>query len=170
MDPLSLTASIIAVVGVGGQAAGAIRRIAAIAGSSDIVLALNNEITDLHRVVSAIQDALERQQSTVLPLSISETGYHQSVTTSLQQALDKTTELEALYSRLKPDPSNACSPRSSGKFRKLAWLREQSNIRQMLDDLKSVRLKLAGALGILNLYAKYLFSAIRFSILSCVID
>ncbi|MCJ1312345.1 hypothetical protein MMC25_006019 [Agyrium rufum] len=63
MDPLSLVAGIIAVVGAGGQAANAIRKIASLRGASDVVLALNNEISDLHVILVAIQDVYERQES-----------------------------------------------------------------------------------------------------------
>ena len=155
MDPLSFTASIIAVVGVSGQAAGALRKLATVRGASDIILALNNEITDLHLVVTAIRDALQRQQVITLSPSVTGSGYHASITSSLQQAWDKLQELEALYSRLKPITSSTSAP---PKLSKVAWLREQSKVRQMLDDLRTVRLKLSGALGMLNLYAQRISS------------
>ena len=151
MDPLSLTASIIAVVGVSGKAAEAIHKIAVLRGVPDIVLALNNEITDLHLVVSAIQDVLQRQHNANLPPSLSRSRYIASVTSSLQQAIEKVNELEALYNRLKPFISSASS---SIKFNKITWLREQPKIRQTLDNLKAVRLKMVGALEILNLYVE----------------
>ena len=155
MDPLSFTASIIAIVGVSGQAAGAIRKLASIRGAPDIVLALNNEITDLHLVVTALRDAFQRQRVIALPPSVTGSGYHVSITSSLQQALDKVQELEALYDRLKPRTANATG---SPKPNTVRWLREQSRVRQMLEDLKAVRLKLTGAVGMLNLYAERFFS------------
>ena len=154
MDPLSFTASIIAIIGVSGQVAGAIRKLATARGAPDIVLALNNEITDLHLVVAATQDAFQRQQTISLPLPLTASGYHASIASSLHQILDKVQELEALYDRVKPVTSSASR---SLKLNKVLWfrlLREQSKVRRMLDDLKTVRLKLTGALRILNLYAK----------------
>ena len=151
MDPLSITASIIAIVGVSGQAAGVIRQLATVRGAPDLVLALNNEITDLHLLITALRDAFQRQRVTVLPPSVTGSGYHASVTSSLQQALDKAQELEALHDRLK-----LIAPDASGllKLSSVKWVREKSKVRRMRDDLKTVRLQLVGVLGILNLYAK----------------
>ena len=149
MDPLFVTASVIAIVGVSGQAAEAIRKLAAVRSAPDLVLALNNEITDLHLVISAIQDAFQRQRVTTLPTSVTGSGYHTSIASSLQQALDKVQELQALHVRLKP-----ITPNASGvlKLSSVRWVRVQSRVRQMRDDLKTVRLQLVGALGMLSLY------------------
>ena len=152
MDPLSLTASIIAILGIGGKAAGAINKIAVLKSAPDVVLALNNEITDLRFVVSAIQDALRRQRDARLLSPGNGIGYDASVTNSLQQAMDKVTELESLYNYLQKFVS---SPSSFIKFNRIAWLRKQPKIHRMLDDLKSVRLQLVGILVILNLYVDY---------------
>ena len=153
MDLLSLTASIIAIVGLSGYATRAIRRLAAIRGAPDIVLALSNEITDLHLVVTAIQDAFKKQQAVMLAPA-SRSSSDTSIMSSLRQALDKVQELEAMYNRIMP---TARSASRSIKFSKLTWLRllrEQSKLRQMLDDLKTTRLKLGLALGTLTLYAE----------------
>ena len=47
MDPLSLTASIVAIIGVGGQAAKAIKKLASVRGAPASILALHNELSDL---------------------------------------------------------------------------------------------------------------------------
>ena len=150
MDPLSIIASTIAIIGAGGQAAKAIRKLASLKGAPDLILALNNEINDLHLVVVAIQDVFERQQTSGVPFPGNRAGeinVDTSITKSLTQAKDKVLELEALYKRL-----NISIPGSSAEFKKIAWLREQKRVKKMHEDLKSVRLKLAGALGILNSY------------------
>ena len=152
MDPLSLTASIIAIIGVGGQAAKATRRLASLKGAPDLILALNNEIADLHLVVVAIQDVFERQQTGGMPVPGNRAGeinLDASVTNSLTQANDKVTDFEALYKRL-----DVSILGSNAEFNKIAWLREHKRVKQLQEDLKSVRLKLAGALGILNSYVQ----------------
>ena len=53
-DPLSLVASIIVVVGMGGQIAKAVKKLASLKGALDSILTLDNEISDLHLVVLAI--------------------------------------------------------------------------------------------------------------------
>ena len=56
MDPLSLTASILTVLGVSGQAAKALKKLASLKGAPTVVLRLNNELSDLHLLTVAIQD------------------------------------------------------------------------------------------------------------------
>ena len=150
MDPLSLIASIIAILGVGGQAAKAVRKLAALKGAPDLVLALNNEISDLHLVVLAIQDVFQRQQNSGRPFpnnQVDEVSVNTSVTNSLRQAKEILIELEALHNRLNTSASGSSG---STTFNKVAWLREQRKVRKAQEDLRNVRLKLAAALGILN--------------------
>ena len=151
MDPLSLTASIIAVVGVGGQVARGLRKLASLKGAADLILALNNEISDLYLVTLAIQDVYERQRiSRVQSLNeqIEEEEHTDaSIVHSLKQANETVIKLKTLYNRL-----NTPAPDGSGTigFNKMAWLLEQERVRQMQADLRNVRLKLAATLGILN--------------------
>ena len=152
MDPLSITASFIAIVGVSGHAAGAIRKLAAIKEAPDIALALSNEISDLHLVITAVRDALQRQRAITLPRSA--VGSHTSVTSLLQNALDKAQEMEALYNSLTTGLPRASDPL---KFSTIRWLRRQSKVRKMLEDLKAIRLKLSGAVEILTLYVGPIF-------------
>ncbi|MCJ1241448.1 hypothetical protein MMC14_009453 [Varicellaria rhodocarpa] len=100
MDPLSLTASIIAIFGVGGQIANTLRKLASSRGSSDLLIAINNELSDLHLVVLAIQDVLRKQQ----PI---QSSINASVTVSIRQAYGKVLELlQALHDRFATVASN----------------------------------------------------------------
>ena len=154
MNPLSLTASIIAVIGVGGQAARAVRKLASLKGASDTVLALNNEISDLRLVVLAIQDIFQKQQTNGVQFpgsTASEVDINASVTSSLRHAKEKSVELDALYRRLSTSAPGTNGP-ASLPVNRVAWLREQRRIRQMQEDLRDVRLKLNATLGVLNSY------------------
>ena len=143
MDPLSLTASIIAIIGVGGQVAKAVRKAASLQGAPDLVLALNNEMADLNLVVVAVQGIFQRLQTT--GVRSGELNADNSITSSLKQVKGKVIELAALQKRL-----NISISGSNVEFDKVAWLREQKKVKRMQEDLKSVRLKLAAALGVLT--------------------
>ena len=139
-------------VGIGRQAAKAVRKLASLKGAPDVVLALNNEISDLHLVVLAIQDVFQRQQTSALSFPgnrVVDANIDASVTNSLRHAKEKVVELEALHNRL---TTTATASGSSGStaFNKGAWLREQKRIKKMQEDLRNVRLKLAAALSVLN--------------------
>ena len=98
-EALSLIASIIAVVGAGGQAAKIVRKLATFKNASDTILALNNEISDLHLVVISIEDVIQKRTNSIpfLGNQARDTHVDTNVINSLQYAKDKTAELEALY-------------------------------------------------------------------------
>ena len=154
MDPLSLTASIIAVLGVGGQAAKGIGKLASIKGTPELVLALNNEISDLQVVVLAIQDLFDKQTTSGVPFPghrAEEKNIDTSIINSLKQANSTVTNLEAFYKRLK-----VSNPGSTGAFTfdKTLWIREQRRIKRIKEDIRNVRIKLTTALGALNAYVE----------------
>ena len=152
MDPLSLTASIIAVVGVGGQVAKGIAKLAGIRGSPELVLALSNEISDLQFVVLAIQDVFDKQPTREVPFPGQQAGkinVDTSIINSLKQANDLVVDLEVFYKRLKVSSTGAAGTIT---FDKLLWAREQRRLNRMRDDFKSIRIRLMTALGALNAY------------------
>ena len=145
MDPLSLTASIIAIIGITGQTAKSIKKLASIKGAPDLILALNNEISDIRLIIIAIQDVFEKQQTTGIPFPgyrASEVNIDASVISALEQANGTVLQLEELHNRL--------TPFSSGLSDKITWLREQNKLKLMQEDLRNARLKLAAVLGVLN--------------------
>ena len=154
MDPFSLTASIIGILSVGGQAAKGIAKLASLRGSPELVLALNNEISDLQVVVLAIQDLFDRQRTSGVSFPgqrAGEINIDTSITNSLQQANDMVINLEEFYKRLKV--SSTGSP-GVVTFNRNLWIREQGKVKKMKEDLRNIRLKLTTALGALNAYFK----------------
>ena len=150
MDPLSLTAGIIAIIGAGGQAAKTIKKLASVKGAPDSILALHNEISDIRLIIIAIQDVFEKQRSTGIPFPgyrAGEANIDASVINALEQANEKLLELEALHDRLAPFSSGLSGTTTMDK---VTWLREQKKLMLMQEDLRSTRLKLATALGVLN--------------------
>ena len=155
---LSLVASIIAVIGVGGQVTKAVRKLASLRDAPDVILALNNEISDLHLVVVAIEDVFRKQQNRGVLWSgnqIKENNVDITVTNSLQYTKDKSVELEALYCRIVPSAFSS----GGSQIDKISWLQVQKRIKtvwlherikEMQKDLRSARLRLTTALGVLN--------------------
>ena len=122
-DPLSLIASIIAVIGVGGQVAKAVRKIASLKDAPDAVLALNNEIPDLHLVVLAVEDVFQKQRTSRVPPpsgAAAEIYADITVANSLKFAKAKTVELEELYHRLTPSILDSSG---SSQVNKITWSR-----------------------------------------------
>ena len=156
MDPLSLTASIVAIVGVGGEVAKAVRKLASLKDAPGLILALNNEISDLYLVILAIRDIYQRQRASFS--SSPETLTTDNIVIStLTQANDKVLKLKALHRRL---TSRTTGSSNLNTLNKASWLREQKNVKKIQEDLHTVRLKLSAALGILNSYvAKFLLAA-----------
>lgn len=61
MDPLSVTAGIIAILGAGGVVGKRVKSLIALESAPDELLILNNEISDLQYVLNDVQDLLRRQ-------------------------------------------------------------------------------------------------------------
>ena len=66
MDPLSLTASIIAILGAGGTISKGLSKIRHLKRAPYIVLQLNNEVTDLHLLICAVDDLYRQTDQSVL--------------------------------------------------------------------------------------------------------
>ena len=147
MDPLSITASIIAIIGVGGNIAKTIRRLASQTNAPDFVLALNNELADFNLVVSAIQDIYQKQQSSARPYGPQDVDIDASVTSALTQARQTAMELQTLYRQISIGTSGKSGFAS---LRTKLWLLEPKKAKEVQDNLRTVRLKLAAVLGILN--------------------
>ena len=147
MDPLSITASIIAIIGAGGNIAKAIRSLASQSNAPEFVLALNNELVDLDLVVSAIQEIYQKQQSNGRSRGPQDVDINASVTSALTQARQTATELQILYQRI-----SIFAPGKSGlaSLRTKLWLLEPRKAQEVQGRLRNVRLKLAAVLGILN--------------------
>ena len=140
MDPLSLTASIIAIVGAGSTLAQTVKKIASLRGAPAVLLALNNEIADLQLALHAIIDVYEGghtvQESTAASLS-----------STLLQIRTSIEQLVGLVARVQK-PSNG--PTDGLKLNRVAWLREQSRLNGVNNDIRDCRQKLVSLTGLLT--------------------
>ena len=65
MDPLSVTAGIIALFQAGGIVSTGLKKIAKLRDAPDILLALNNEVADLHCLVENVDDVLHQHREII---------------------------------------------------------------------------------------------------------
>ena len=144
MDPLSITASLIALIGAAESIAVGINKLASLRNAPASVLALNNELSDLRLVLREVEPLLQKHyqalahtQSSPFPASGNST-----LLISIQRAKVKLVELESIVqSRLMV---------RMGIRDKLAWTYEQDTIIRAKDDLRTARLNIAAAPGIVT--------------------
>ena len=148
MDPLSVTASIIAIIGVSGSIGKTLRKIALQKNAPDFILLLSNELADLHLVVLAIQKIYQKQQLNGQLHSRHNVPVDNSITTALTQAQHTVTILQTLHDCM----SAASAQGGVANLKTKIWLLEPHKARRVHDDLRNTRLKLIAVLGLLNSY------------------
>lgn len=146
MDPLSLTASILAVIGVGAQTAKLLRKVASLKISPLLALALDNELSDLRLQVLAIQNLFSRQSN--CRNEDQENESIASVVVSLQRGKDLIIRLDRvlgplLHYMLRSDVS------SLKKW--MRWSRKEKELAHLKDEVRNIRISLNASLGILDL-------------------
>ena len=145
MDPLSMTASILAVVGAGSTVRKGLKKLISARRLPDILLQLNNEVTDLQYIIQDVNDLLrQRSQSTGedrCPLSS-----HTSLTSALEHAKATLLALESLivYELTIVDSLNGRT-----KIDWIMWLRVESKVKSLTDDIRTDRVRLSSALSLL---------------------
>ena len=140
MDPLSLTASIIAIIGGGSTVGKGLKKILSTRHLPDILLQLNNEVTDLQYIVQDINDLLQQQAQKPLP------SY-----TSLISALKFSKQtLLALESLIAYEITTVDSHRQT-RIDWISWLRVEPKIKRLKEDIRTDRVRLSSALSLLTL-------------------
>ena len=138
-----MTASIIALFQAGGTVSKGLKKIVNLRNAPDILLALNNEVADLHCLVENTDDVL-RQHREIIGLE---------PIACLCRALDKAKrtllELENLLAykltsiRCKDQESHLVLDRSS-------WLRLESSVQRLKDKIREDKISLSSALSVLT--------------------
>ena len=128
MDPLSLTASIVAILGVGGTISDGLRKIHQMKRAPDILLQLNNEITDFKVLVLAV-DELYQQCSDPVP-----TAQQEVICKSLQRAKNIVLELQTLVEFVLTRETERGS-----EVARLAWIRSADKLKELKDLIRRAR-------------------------------
>jgi ABC-type transporter Mla subunit MlaD len=140
MDPLSLTASIVAVLGVAGTLVNTVLKIAALQNAPKDISRLAAELDNLRRILAGIVDAL--RENPALDHDISSSC---STTTELaKDDLEQLRNLLNLCIRAKPGIDEV-------QLDWIAYARSRSKIDTIRQALHSRRLDLTLCLGSLNL-------------------
>lgn len=92
-DPLSITTAIVTILGTGGHIGKVLKKVVNLKNDApDILLAVNNEITDLRAVIQMFDDLLQRQYNT------SDAAPYSQLSVSLEKVKRTLLELEQLFS------------------------------------------------------------------------
>ncbi len=143
MDPLSITASILTILGAGGQVAKGIAKIRALKFAPDILLALHNEIADIQYLVQDVNDVARQHEE------VHETKFSASVCRALEKVRETLLATEQLiaYELTTIDSVNGLV-----KLDWKRWLRLEDNIRQLQERMRNNKVDLSTALVAQNSY------------------
>ena len=147
MDPLSFTASIIAVVTIAIQVAQSLQKLKVMHDASDALCAVINEVTDLGLVLSQINMIVDSQKSegeALDPVFSCISRIAEQIKVNLLR-LDNRIHIRLL----KP-----VIAREGHQVRRIVWLREKSSILKIQDRLRILRLGLVASIGARSLYCK----------------
>ena len=134
MDPLSLTASLLAILGAGGAIAKGLYKIRRLKDAPTILLQLNNEIVDLHLLIRAVDELYHRHTNTI------KASQTQVISSCLGRAKETLLELERLISYQWTRENE-----QGIKINRTVWLRAQKRISDMNNKIRHVRTDLNGA-------------------------
>ena len=141
-DPLSITASVIAVVGAAEGVGKTLTKIKNIRNAPSELFALINEVSDLRIILTDIDSYLSQAITRTQPLD-----QLQHMTTLLQRAKDRLLQLDELiqYRLIKTD-----STLERIKVSRHKWATARDTIESYRQSLRDVRLNIIAQMTVLN--------------------
>ncbi|KAK4692437.1 hypothetical protein P7C71_g4769, partial [Lecanoromycetidae sp. Uapishka_2] len=140
MDPLSITAGTIAVVGACNTIRKGFAKILALRGAPDILFALNNEVSDLAIVAQDVQSILDRH--------IEVTGFEPPL--SMCQASERLQgHLERLDNLIAYELTTVRGKDNEVKLDRSVWLRVEPQVQRLKEEIRDDRIRMASASGLL---------------------
>ena len=130
MDPASLTASIVAILGAGGTIAKGLGKIRKLQHAPDILLQLNNEVTDIHLSIESVDELAH--QWTHQP-STSNTQ-RKLVYVTLDRAKSAVLELEKLVAYILTKETS-----TGTEIDRSAWVWNPNRIKEVKDSIRRAR-------------------------------
>ena len=143
MDPLSITTAIVALGGACMTVSKTLAKIRGVKQAPVIIQALNNEISDIRLALSDINDYLQNEGMTGAFIANADRRIFRMCTSMLKQTREKVQELEALLR------SSILISKVGSTFRinRIAFLREETRLRQLQKDLRHARQQIANLMG-----------------------
>ena len=141
MDPLSIIASIIAVVGAGGTVSKRLRKLAQVRHAPKLIIGLRDEVSDLYLLVEASANLASQHESvTTKPLS-------PAVARGLERIQNTLLTLERL---IVYELTTITNSDGQTEVDKVAWVRSGAKIQELKWQIQDDRQYLSTALGLLN--------------------
>ena len=134
MDPLSIIASIIAILQAGGTVGGGLKRLISLRNAPAVLLQLNNDVTDLQLLIHTVAK---------LPRSLLE---GELISAALKKVTDVTTELEGLIQHLTKVATNSSVVRVASR----KYLLAENKILESRSRIADARLSLVIATNVTN--------------------
>ena len=145
MDPLSVAAGILAIIGAGSTVGKGLKKIISARRLPDILLQLNNEVADLQYVVQDIQNLLQQQSQ-----ANRDGGRLLTTNQSLTSALERAKEtLLALESLIAYQLTTVDSRTGRTNIDWISWLRVEPKVKSLKADIRTDRVRLSSALSLL---------------------
>jgi len=138
MDPLSITAGILAIFGAGGKVGNGLRKLVQLRDAPAALLALCNEVTDLQCVVQNVDDLLQQWHD--------EHALPSSTEGALNQAKATVLDLEKIIFY---DLTNITT-RGGYRVDRSSWLRAETKVAAIKERIKAANISLVNALSLLN--------------------
>ena len=145
MDPLSITASVIAVVTVTAKVTNSLSKLRGLREADDLIHALMNEVTTL-RAISAQIEAVARQYQD--SLSSEQFACLEQLKQMLRAAKVKLEELDNIihYRLIQPPDDGGIQ-----KLSRRAWLRHKTDVQRIQQELRTLRQDISTLIETLNL-------------------
>ncbi|KAI4125496.1 MAG: hypothetical protein LQ338_004198 [Usnochroma carphineum] len=147
MDPVSVAASVLTVLGAAATAGRALDHLSSLRHAPDHLVALVNEVSDLRVVLHNVRDVVQSRAETSQKCG--------NLAFIVQRASEKMSDLNRLiYGNLVKTSSTGCSSLGDDdtiKASRTAFLRYSGKIRSLKDDIQEIKLSLLVAMGTLTL-------------------
>lgn len=146
-DPLSVTASIFAILGAFQQAKNGLNKLRSTFTSGGEVEALINEVSDLELVLRMLRDAsYSVNEQSYLSTSLASQGLKELLDRANRKLLQLNELLQYQLLDVQDHPGQL-------RVRRVAWSRKRGEIMRIQDELKSIRTNILTSLEVINLLA-----------------